>query len=594
MRSVWVGRRTLRFRNTSLLARSRAGVLGVLTLLLGTVVSVVALGAPPAEAASPTFTAISAGGGTTCALTSAGGVECWGNNEYGELGDATTTSSTVPVGVSGLSSEVTAVTAGYAHTCALTSAGGVECWGYNEDGQLGNGTTTNSSVPVAVSGLSSGVTAVSAGDDATCALTSAGGVKCWGLNGWGELGNGTTTNSSVPVAVSGLSSGAAAVSARGIDACALTSAGGVKCWGDNGDGQLGNGTTTSSSVPVAVSGLSSGVTAISVGEVSACALTSAGGVKCWGSNGAGELGNGTTTDSSVPVAVSGLSSGVTAISVGEVSACARTSAGGAECWGDNTYGELGDNYGTGSDQSSVPVGVSGLSSGVTAVTADDLYGCALTSTAVVECWGWNGLGQFGNGSTSSSPIPVPVALPIASEVSPSAGPKSGGTTITITGTGFVPGATVAIGQGNGTTGAIAATVTSISSTTITATTGGGAEAGTFYLFVTTPAGTSEARPHAEFTYDPVPVVSKVSPNAGPKSGGTSITITGTGFVPGATVAIGQGNGTTGAIAATVTSISSTTITATTGGGAEAGTFNLYVTTPGGTSIPRPVDYFTYN
>ena len=233
---------------------------------------------------------------------SGGGVKCWGYNGDGQLGNGTTTDSNVPVDVSGLASGVAAIAVGEYHTCALTSGGGVKCWGRNDHGQLGIGTTTNFRVPVDVSGLGSDVSAIAAGGGHTCALMSGGGVKCWGSNDLGEVSNGTT-DSNVPVDVSGLASGVSAIAAGYVRTCALTSGGGVKCWGDNSFGGLGNGTTTASNVPVDVSGLASGVTAISAGGEHTCALTSGGAVKCWGSNYAGQLGNGTTTDSSVPVDV---------------------------------------------------------------------------------------------------------------------------------------------------------------------------------------------------------------------------------------------------------------------------------------------------
>jgi alpha-tubulin suppressor-like RCC1 family protein len=154
---------------------------------------------------------------------------------------------------------VAAIAAGGLHTCALTSGGGVLCWGVGSDGQLGDGGSAQSSVPVAVSGLSSGVAAIAAGGQHTCALTAAGGVRCWGDNSAGQLGNGDRADRSVPVPVAGLSSGVAALAAGAGHGCALDSGGGVQCWGDNAWGQLGDGHLSHSSVPIAVVGFPAAV-----------------------------------------------------------------------------------------------------------------------------------------------------------------------------------------------------------------------------------------------------------------------------------------------------------------------------------------------
>ena len=219
----------------------------------------------------------------TCALTTGGGVQCWGLNSSGQLGGGTGTISSVPVAVSGLSSGVAAIAAGGFHTCALTTGGGVQCWGFNDNGQLGNGTTTDSSVPVAVSGASSDVAAIAAGAYHTCALTTDGGVQCWGFNDNGQLGNGTTTDSSVPVAVTG------AVERRRGDCSGRVPQ--LQALHVRRRPVLGLRTAVASSAtapprtaayPVAVSGLASGVAAIAAGGFHTCALTTGGGVECWG------------------------------------------------------------------------------------------------------------------------------------------------------------------------------------------------------------------------------------------------------------------------------------------------------------------------
>ena len=352
----------------------------------------------------PTVTAITAGGSSTCALTSAGGLKCWGSNRNGQLGTGKTTASPSPVNVVGFTSGAIAVAVGFHdHACALTSGGGVKCWGYNGSGQLGNGTTTNSSVPVQVSGLTSGVTAIAAGDFHSCALTSGGGVKCWGHNGEGQLGSGSG-NSRTPVDVLGLTSGAIAIAAGALHTCALTSGGGVKCWGANSFGQLGNGTTANSSTPVDPSGLASSISAIAAGSSHTCALTSGGGVKCWGFNSHGELGNGSITRSTVPIDVSGLAGGATAVAAGVFHTCALLSAGAVKCWGSNASGQLG----SGSGNSRSPADVVGVAGGASAISAGSAHTCALTSSGGAKCWGANYYGQLGNGTRTNSRVPVDV------------------------------------------------------------------------------------------------------------------------------------------------------------------------------------------
>lgn len=360
--------------------------------------------------------AVATGGLHTCALTSRGGVECWGWNGHGELGDGTTVDQSAPVAVSGLSGEVRAVAAGGSdetyegsHTCALTRAGGVECWGWNKYGQLGDGTRTDRQTPVPVRGLSRGVRVIAAGGESiyrggfSCAVTNRGGARCWGANQSGQLGDGTRRLRTKPVPVHGIS--ALTIAAGGSHACAVTRARRVLCWGNNEYGQLGDGTTRTRTRPVPVRGIGHGVLALALEGQSSCALTTARGVKCWGYNSEGELGDGTTTDQRHPVDVVGLSRGVRQIAGGDNHACALTSGGAVKCWGFNPWGQLG--IGT-TAQRHRPTPVRGLAKGASAVAAGSSTTCALVRAGAVKCWGYNKFGQVGDGTKTARLQPAGV------------------------------------------------------------------------------------------------------------------------------------------------------------------------------------------
>ena len=356
-------------------------------------------------AAKSTATAVSAGSFHTCALVGNGTVQCWGLNFNGQLGNGSTNNSRVPVQVSGLS-DVTAISAGGQHTCAILSTGAAMCWGRNSFEQLGiAATTTESSTPVQVTDLGSGVTAIAAGGSHTCAIHNtadegepeAFAAKCWGRGSNGQLGNSVDldsddTDSFTPVQVTGLIAGVTAITAGTSRSCAVV-AGAAKCWGNNGNSELGDGSEDNRNAPVDVIGLVGRVMDIAAGDGHTCAILSTGAAKCWGSGNGGKLGTGSTDPSTPAEGAVMLDSGVTAIAAGSQHTCAILSRGAAKCWGHNADGSLGD----GSDdiQRTVPVDVMDLSSGVTAVTAGVGHTCAVHNGAV-KCWGNNQFGKLGD------------------------------------------------------------------------------------------------------------------------------------------------------------------------------------------------------
>ncbi len=356
--------------------------------------------------------AVSAGTFHTCALTTEGAVLCWGANGNGQLGDGSSVRRrTSPVRVAGLAEGVVAVSAGELHTCALTDSGGVKCWGENGNGQLGDGTTTDRIAPVDVAGLGEGAVAISTGTIHTCALTASGGVKCWGRMLLGPLsvqeralGTGMARDIRTADYVDGLTSGVIAVSSGTLHTCALTTSGGVKCWGYNREGQLGDGTKTDSGTPVDVAGLGEGVVSISAGWKHTCAVTSDADVKCWGWNNGGQIGDGTVIDRTTLAVVDGLTESATAVSTGRMHTCALTASGAVKCWGFNGVGQLGNGK---TLPSSAPVDVEGLSGGVTSIASGLSHNCAVTSAGGLKCWGIGSSGQLGDGTPDAQHRPTP-------------------------------------------------------------------------------------------------------------------------------------------------------------------------------------------
>ncbi len=333
-----------------------------------------------------------------------------------------------------LGSAVSAIAAGGDHTCALSNSN-VYCWGYNNYGQLGNGNTVMSvNTPVQVQGVGgtgalSGIVAVTAGANHTCALAGSGSVYCWGYNTYGQLGDNSTTNRSSPVQVRAVGGGGSLTGIKQVSAggqgstCAVSNTGELYCWGYNNSGRLGDNTTTNRSSPVQVVGVSSGylsnITQVSVGSSigHSCAVDSSNNVYCWGYNSHGQLGNNTNTASNRPVQVvgstgTGTLTGITQVSVGDYHSCARHNTGSIYCWGYNAYGQLGLNNTT---QSNYPrqvlgVGAVGILANIVEVAAggSGSYGhsCALETSGKVLCWGYNDFGQIGDNSTSQRNTPV--------------------------------------------------------------------------------------------------------------------------------------------------------------------------------------------
>jgi len=360
------------------------------------------------------ITAIAAGANHSLAIVTGGGLWAWGQNANGQVGDGTLVQKVVPTAISlttCAAGAATAIAGGFSHSLAVVS-GTVCAWGLNANGQLGDGTTTQRTAPVATSTLS-GITAVSAGSNHSLALKSDNTVWAWGANGVGQLGDTTTTSSLTPVQAVGITTGVEIAAGNSYSVARLSSpVDTVMTWGAEGQGELGDGITDLRPVPIQISGFPANVTRAAAGNGHTLALLSTGIVWGLGNNGNGQLGDGSTTRRLAPVAVSGLTN-ITAIAAGNTHSLARDSSGNVWAWGANGNGQLGNNTTT---QGLVPiqvvgVGGSGFLTNIAGISASgtNSHSLAVSTTGVVYAWGLNNNGQLGDGTTTQRTAPVVVS-----------------------------------------------------------------------------------------------------------------------------------------------------------------------------------------
>jgi len=354
--------------------------------------------------------AVSAGFAHTCAVTTSGRVRCWGANDQGQLGDGTRTDRPTPVDVT-LPAPATTIAAGYVHTCAV-AAGEVFCWGNNSTGDVGDGTTTLRASPVKVAGLGD-VTAVAAGGGEnrgaavgtyyghSCAIASGGAIWCWGGNESGQLGDGTNAQQPSPVKVAGLRDPATAIAVGDRHTCAVAAAA-VWCWGANGSGQLGDGTTTNRLGPVQA--IPSGATAVAAGAEHTCAVAG-GALACWGDNSSGQSNGGANAPGILakpnPVALGAITPSSTA--TGGAHSCAAGTGGELACFGANDHSQLGAPP---SARGSLTVNIPAVRAPATGLA----HTCALLADGGVECWGANDRGQVGAPSGAGAAISTPTSV----------------------------------------------------------------------------------------------------------------------------------------------------------------------------------------
>ncbi|QJR10155.1 hypothetical protein DSM104443_01209 [Usitatibacter rugosus] len=337
-----------------------------------------------------------------CSLADSGAVSCWGANNAGQIGDGTTgIDRTFPVAVT----TAARIGVGSVHACLLTPTGAPRCWGFNSSGQLGDGTFTDRATPTDATGFPGTYRLIKGGGGHTCAVTTAGGVRCSGFNGAGQLGDGTIDSKNTSVPVTDLTSGVVDLQVAYEHNCVLTSAGGVRCWGNNTYGQLGDGTTTNRPTPITPSGLGSGVASVTTRGYHTCALKTGGAVLCWGRNDFGQLGDGTLVNRPTPVNVTGPVVGSLSVAAGSYHTCVRTPESGVLCWGFNLQGQLGDGTRT---NTSRPIAVAQLSSGVTDIAGGVYATCVIVTDGGVRCWGDNANGLLGVGNLAARPTQAAV------------------------------------------------------------------------------------------------------------------------------------------------------------------------------------------